>query len=110
MEKKLPVAAFFLIQLMLHGQSAFSQAGRNNLQVTQGNSSSQFTVNYKSDNHGPITIMVFDITGKYVYIKNYGNFEGDLKETIDLNASPKGIYVLEVESDSSRETKKIVYQ
>jgi hypothetical protein len=54
--------------------------------------------------------MVFDITGKYVYLKNYGDFDGDLKETIDLNASPRGIYVLEVEGNSSRETKKIVYQ
>jgi hypothetical protein len=110
MEKKLPVAALLLLHLVLLDHSVLGQTGINYLQVTQGNSSSQFTVNYKSDNHGPITIMVFDITGKYVYLKNYGDFDGDLKETIDLNASPRGIYVLEVEGNSSRETKKIVYQ
>jgi hypothetical protein len=86
------------------------QEPRTVFNISSTNSQGQYTLNYKSPARGPLTIMIFDITGKYVYIKNHKDFNGELKELIDLGAYPRGIYVFEVETNDSRETKKIVYQ
>jgi len=94
--------------MSLHAQSVTDQP-KISFNVNQGNSGGQFILNYKNP-APPFTVMVFDITGKYVYLKNYKDSGSELKEVIDLSAYPKGIYVFEIETNDSREAKKLIYQ
>jgi hypothetical protein len=105
------IVALLSVNLVALTISAKNQNPKDNiLQVTPTHSPGNFNLFYKSESRGPLTLMIFDITGKYVFLKNYKDFNGELKENIDLNANPKGIYIFEVEGTNSRETKKIVFQ
>ena len=112
--KKIILTFIFLTLLFvnlgaLSGLTSRQDPKDNSLNISTAGQGS-YNLVYKSAGRGPLTIMVFDITGKYVYLKNIKDFGGELKENIDLGAQPKGIYVFEVESNDSRETKKIIYQ
>jgi hypothetical protein len=80
------------------------------LQVMGSSANGNFLISYRGENAGPVTLMVFDATGKYVYVKNIRDFNGELKESIDMSNNPRGIYVIELEGNNFRETKKVVYQ
>ena len=79
-------------------------------QVTPNPGGSLYTVIYKSERAGPLTLIVSDATGKYVYLKSIRDFSGELKESIDLSGNPKGLYVFEIEGTYFRELKKVVLQ
>jgi hypothetical protein len=79
-------------------------------QVTPNPGSGIYTVVYKGDLKGSVTLAVSDGTGKYVYLKSIRDFSGELKETIDLSGNPKGLYIFEIEGDNARELKKVVFQ
>jgi len=80
------------------------------LQVIPGSQGGNYNLTFKSDVRGPVTLMIFDITGKYVYLKTFKDFNGELRENIDLTQNPKGIYVFEIEGGTARDTKKVIYQ
>ncbi|MCE9538037.1 MAG: T9SS type A sorting domain-containing protein [Bacteroidetes bacterium] len=63
------------------------------------------TVNLKNKT-AETKICVYDVLGKCVFDKVSKND----KEKIDLSGKPKGIYILEVESDGKNVMKKIVLQ
>jgi hypothetical protein len=69
-----------------------------------------YTVIFKSESRDPLTLAVSDATGKYVYLKSIRDFNGELKEIIDISGHPKGLYIFEIEGDNFRELKKVVFQ
>src|SRR5688572_1394127 len=90
-----------------------SQAGRparDVLQILPSPGNGVFTIVYKSETKGAVNLSVTDATGKYVYLKSIRDFNGELKEILDLSGLPKGIYIVEAERENSRETKKIINQ
>jgi endoglucanase len=83
---------------------------RDVLQVLPNPGNGIFTIMYKSDTKGAVNLAVTDATGKYVYLKTVRDFNGELKEILDLSGLPKGIYIVEAERENGRETKKIIHQ
>jgi hypothetical protein len=69
-----------------------------------------FTIIYKSENKGNLTLSVCDATGKYVYLKMMKDFDGEIKEQIDLSGLPRGLYVVEGEDDKQSVNKKVILQ
>lgn len=80
------------------------------LQVIPNPGNGVYTVIYKNENTGSLTLIVSDATGKYVYLKSIRDFNGELKETVDLSSHPKGLYIFEAEGTRFRELKKVVLQ
>jgi hypothetical protein len=80
------------------------------------------TLTVRHDNHGIFTatikgnipesasLVVFDATGKYIFLKTIRAPDTEINETVDLSRFPRGIYIFEFESNNARETKKVVYQ
>jgi hypothetical protein len=56
----------------------------------------------------PLDITLFDITGKAVINKNYGEMvKGDHKLPIDVSALPNGFYIMKVQAGEEVLSKKI---
>ena len=53
---------------------------------------------------------LFDIRGRKVYSKLYNNTSDSFNEKIDFSALSSGVYMLDVQSGSSRAIKKLVIQ
>jgi hypothetical protein len=69
-----------------------------------------YQVVYKSESKVPLMLVISDATGKYIYLKSIKDFNGELKETVDLSINPKGLYFFEIEGDNYRDVKKVIYQ
>lgn len=80
------------------------------LQILPNPGNGLYQVFYRSTDKGQLNLAVSDATGKYVYLKSIRDFDGELKESIDLSLQPKGIYIFQVEGDNHRELKKVIYQ
>ncbi len=80
------------------------------LQIVPNPGSGIYSVVFRSEYKGPVSIAVSDAIGRYVYLKTIKEFSGELKESIDISGNPRGIYILEVETDVNRESKKVIYQ
>src|SRR4051812_31441782 len=63
------------------------------LQVLPNPGNGPFNVLYRSEYRGEIRLSVVDALGKYVFIKTVRDFNGELKESVDLVGNPKGIYI-----------------
>jgi hypothetical protein len=68
-----------------------------------------FTVTLHALAEETATLVIFDATGKYIFLKNLRFRDGEITEVVDLSRFPRGIYIFEVESNSFRETKKVVF-
>jgi len=110
------IQLFFILSTILtkasdcHQQYVTGKPLKDVLQVLPSPGNGVFTIIYKSDTKGPVNLSVTDATGKFVYLKTVREFNGDLKEMLDLSGLPKGIYIVEAERENSRETKKIIHQ
>ena len=83
---------------------------KDQLDVLPSPGNGVFTIIYKSETKGLVNLAVTDATGKFVYLKTVRDFNGELKEMLDLSGLPKGIYIVEAERENSREMKKIIHQ
>jgi hypothetical protein len=105
----------FLIALFF---SAFASAvnpacaafAGDQFQITPNPGNGVYSLTFRSDKRGTLMIAVSDATGKYVFLKTVRDFSGELKENIDITSNPKGIYIFEVESENSREARRVIYQ
>jgi hypothetical protein len=86
------------------------QKGVDVFQVLPNPGNGIYSVVFKSEVRGQLMLAVSDATGKYVYLKTIRDFNGELKEMVDIASNPKGIYIFEIESDNGRESKKVIYQ
>lgn len=68
----------------------------------------QFTVQLLSDNEGDANVRVFDLTGKMVMQQRFASTKGENRFTMDMMASPSGIYFVEVNVAGQRFVKKLI--
>lgn len=95
-------------------KAEYSPRGQNPkeglLSVLPNPTTGVFTIIYRSDSKGNLSLSVCDATGKYVYLKSVKDFSGEQKEQIDLSSLPRGLYVVEAEDDNYRVNRKIILQ
>ncbi len=83
--------------------------GKLAFEILPNPSNGRFTVSYATKEEGPISINIFNTSGKRVWFtEDYGQYQGKIR--IDLKTIQPGIYTCVLESDSTRLTKKFVVQ
>jgi hypothetical protein len=68
----------------------------------------QGTLHIKLNNTDDLNISIFDVRGRRVY-NEFNNNKTEIR-TLDVNALSSGIYLLNIESNGSRVTKKIIIE
>ena len=94
----------------IFAQSRPSTGKQPSFEITPNPGNGQYAVTYKSEGEGDLHMAVSDATGKYVYLKSIRDFSGELKETVDISSNPRGVYIFEIEYNSGREAKKVIFQ
>lgn len=77
------------------------------LNVYPNPSGGAFNLNVKSREIGPLTVTVFDLTGKMVMVERQNNVR-DYNTTLDLSDKPAGIYLLKVETAQGFYTERLI--
>ncbi len=80
----------------------------NDLSFYPNPSQGKINIRFRTPGQGPLQISVFDLDGKKVYSTQFDSFSGFYKDQIDLTNRDEGIYLLEIQFDKKRLTKKIV--
>lgn len=89
-------------------------AGLNRNKVTEGvnifpiPSIGDINVNLENTFKGTSVLRVINLTGQEIYRKELNNYNGLLKEKIDLNSLSYGIYIIEIDNGVEKFTKKIL--
>lgn len=73
-------------------------------------SNGNVTIDYASASQSDLTINVINTLGATVYTSTIAGNEGTLKKNIDLSHLTKGIYMVNVVSESGTTTKKLIIQ
>ncbi len=68
-----------------------------------------FTVQFDSDSQNKINIQVFDMSGRTIFDKSYGN-SGLFLQNIQLNNTQAGIYLLNVNDGNKKTIRKIILE
>ncbi len=69
----------------------------------------KFHVQFEADAK-PITVSVFDVTGKEIYRDNVKNFDGYYNKEIDLRGMSTGTLILSIAQDGKRYSEQIILQ
>lgn len=69
---------------------------------------STIDINFEGKQSENIYLKIMDIKGQIVYQEQEGNFSGKYSKTIDLNNFSKGIYLLQIITDTETIQKKVV--
>ncbi len=82
----------------------------SNLNISPNPSSCIFNITYTSEDQSSIKLSVFDPLGKLVYTKEIKDFNGELKEQVNLTGFSKGVYILQLNSDDFKQTRRLVVE
>lgn len=69
-----------------------------------------FMIKLETDNTSPLTIKLFDVTGKIVMEETTGNVDKIFTKQYDLKSLAKGTYLLQIAQKEDRIAKKIIFQ
>ena len=92
------------------GSAARVEAPVANLDVYPNPSRDLFNVTFTSEEAQTINVKVVNMIGEVVYVEDLTEFVGQYTKTIDLNTQPKGVYFLEITTNTGGINKKIVLQ
>lgn len=67
-------------------------------------------IHFTGDNANSFLVRVTDISGKIISEKQYGKFNGQMEEKIDLAKQAKGIYLFEVITERESYNTRVVLQ
>lgn len=67
-----------------------------------------FKLRFNTPGAGELSIKIFNLDGKEVFNRYFENYLGLYSETIDLSRQSEGMYMLEIQQDGKRLTRKIV--
>lgn len=67
----------------------------------------QFELRFDVEEPGELRISIYNMEGKEVFNRYFEQINGNYAETIDLSNQSEGIYLLEIEKDGKRLTRKI---
>ncbi len=74
--------------------------------TTTGN----ITININLDRQEEtVTIKVYNLIGKTVFVQKINSFETELQEVINLSSNPKGVYILEVSNGEKKEIRRLSF-
>jgi Pregnancy-associated plasma protein-A/Secretion system C-terminal sorting domain len=80
----------------------------NNFSILPNPNNGSFAINLKETLNN-YSVEIFDATGRTIFEKEYNQTQ-DLQQNISLNSSQSGIYFINIKSDSSIITKKIIIE
>lgn len=70
----------------------------------------KFTVAFELETKDPLTLSVFDITGKKVFSETIKKFNGKYSNRIDISEKGKGTYLLQIEQKGKIFSKKFMIE
>lgn len=80
----------------------------DDLSIQANSSDGKIKVRFSLESEGELGIKVYNVEGKEIFNRYFGRFAGLYSETIDLRNQEEGSYLLEIENDDRRLTKKII--
>ena len=92
------------------GSSARLVAPVTALEVYPNPSRDIFNVSFTSEEAQTINVKVVNVIGEVVYTENLEEFTGQYTNIVDMNTQPKGVYFLEITTNTGGVNKKIVLQ
>ena len=90
--------------------SSFSDFQINNLFIYPNPSSDIFNITFNSETIQDLSIRILNVVGAEVYRENRQEFVGEYIKQISLDKYGKGIYFLEIETNTGVINKKIILQ
>ena len=73
-------------------------------------SKGDFRLEFEATSAAPVDLVVYDLTGRSIYSKNYSNVFGFFEETISLGAISKGVYFIRVVNGDRFTVRKILIE
>lgn len=83
-------------------------AGEPSVQLYPNPNTGNFLVEYYAPEINDLTITIFNHLGQNVFTEQKLAFVGELKENIDLNAHPSGMYFMQLQHGDKRILRKII--
>ena len=85
-------------------------ASINNLDIYPNPSRDVFNISFNSETHQDLSIRILNVVGSEVYKETKDQFVGEYTKQISLDEYGKGIYFLEIETNSGIVNKKLILQ
>ncbi|HAP01154.1 MAG TPA: hypothetical protein DCQ93_04440 [Bacteroidetes bacterium] len=106
------IASFNITEPQSPGSNSLAgvQSFTSDVDVFPNPADGTVNVHFSGAKTNSISIKVTDISGKVVFEKNYGEFNGQLEEKVDLTNEAKGIYMVQVITERESYNSKIVVQ
>ena len=82
----------------------------NNLEIYPNPTRDIFNIGFTSDYKQSIEIRVVNLVGEIIFTENLDNFVGEYTNTFYLEEYPKGVYLLELDTDNGTVNKKLILQ
>lgn len=82
----------------------------NSLNVFPNPANDKLTVKFNTSKVNNLSVKISDVEGKVVYSRNESNFSGNFNENINVSNFGKGVYMIQIISDNSITTEKVVIQ
>jgi len=70
----------------------------------------RFNLRFTSEKNNDVTIGVRNLVGQLVYEKKLNGFTGDFNEELNLSDLGKGVYIVNVETPTTKQNTKVVVQ
>jgi len=90
--------------------SAGDQAIANNLNIYPNPTRGMFNISFVSDEVVSLNMSISDAYGKQILVETEEMFVGEYTKQVDLSAYPKGIYMVQIKTNDSFITKRVVVQ
>ena len=82
----------------------------NNLAIYPNPSRDIFSVSFKSEDIQNLEVRIVNIIGEVVYNEELQQFVGEYTKSIDLSAYTKGVYFLEITTNTGVVNRKLILQ
>ena len=82
----------------------------DNLNVYPNPTRGLFNISFVSEEINNVEITVIDAFGKIIILENKQHFVGEYTKQVDLSTYPKGIYMVQIRTNDSFVSKRIVVQ
>ena len=82
----------------------------NNLNIYPNPTSGIFNISFVSEDENSFNLKILDSYGKIIEIENKKLFIGEFTKQVNLSEYPRGIYIVQIETNDSFISKRIVLQ
>lgn len=66
-----------------------------------------FKLKFRTPSEGELSIKIYNLDGREIFSRYFERYSGLFSETIDLSGQAEGIYLMEIEMEGKRLTRKI---